>query len=185
MPTTFDAVTDHIEQAQAELQALTRQLFSGAIDLDEWENAAAGVLKDARLSAATYARGGVENMTATEWGRMGGNYGDELNHLHQFALDIQSGKVSEAQALARIDQYGNASQSAYWSEFGRLEMRSEWNALPRLNNSPGDGQTRCHGNCSCSVTTEDDGLHWNLGSGESCEGCTSLAAGGPYRPGDM
>jgi len=185
MPTTFDPVADHIQRAQAELEALTRQLYAGRIDLDEFINAGAGVIKDMRLSAATYARGGVENMGSVEFGRVGGNFGDELRHWYQFGLDIQEGRVSEAQAIARADQYGKAGQSAYWSEYGRLETRPEWNTLPRLNNAPGDGGTQCHGNCNCTVTTEDDGLHWNVNAGESCAGCLALAAGGPYRPGDM
>lgn len=151
MPTTFDPVADHIAEAQRELEALTRQLYAGRIDLDEWENAAAGVLKDLHLSASTYARGGVVDMGQREFGRVGGALADEYRFLHGFAGDIQDGKLTEAQALARIDQYGKAGQQAYWREYS--QMRNE--------------------------------VWWVLQPGESCGDCMSLAAGSPYKPGQL
>ena len=125
MTTSFDDVATHIQDAQRELEALTRQRYAGRIDLDEWENAAAGVIKDAHLSAATYAREGVGGMGQTEFGRVGGALADEYRFLHGFAQDVQDGKLSEAQALARIDQYANASKQAYWREQA-LMMSEVW-----------------------------------------------------------
>lgn len=151
MPTTFDPVAAHIQDAQRELEALTRALHGGRIDLDEWENAAAGVLKDLHLSASGYARDGALNMGQREYGRVGGALADEYRFLHKFAEDIQSGNVSEAQALARIDQYGKAGQQAYW--------REQALALPEV--------------------------WWVLNPGESCGDCVSLAAGSPYKPGEL
>lgn len=180
--TDFSAVTHHIDVAGQELAALTQRLYAGQLNLAQWEAAAAGVLKDAHLSASAAARG-IDGMGSVEFGRVGGNLGDEFRWLSRFADDVAAGRVSEAQALARIQQYANASQQAYWSEFGR--QAKVLTGLPRLDQVPCDGKTRCRGNCNCELTSDENGLHWNLRAGESCPDCMALAAGSPYRPGNL
>lgn len=149
----FDAVTRHIEAAGQELAALTRQLYAGSLDVAQWQAASASVLKDAHLSASAAARG-VSGVGSVEFGRVGGNLGHEFSFLHRFADDIASGKVSEAQALARINQYARSSQQAYWNEYKLMTARNEV-------------------------------IWWELHPGESCNGCKSLAAGSPYKSGEL
>lgn len=182
MTLPIDTVRQHISEAQAELQALTQRLYSGEIGLEQWEAAAATVIKDAHL-ANSAAAVGADSMSSVEYGRVGGNLADEYNFLADFADAINSGDISEAQALARINQYGQAAQQSYWSEYGR--QAETLAGLPSLNQVPGDGGTRCHGNCNCELSNEDDGIHWNLNPGENCDDCVALAAGGPYRPGNL
>lgn len=149
----FDAVTRHIETASQELAALTRSLYADRITLAQWQAASASVLKDAHLSASAAARG-ISGMGSTEFGRVGGALADEYRFLNGFAVDISNGTVSEAQALARINQYANASKQAYWREYKQMTARNEV-------------------------------VWWELNPGESCNGCKSLAAGSPYKAGDL
>lgn len=175
---------DRMKAAAAEtLTGLTEDLYAGLLDIDDWQAAVATVLKDAHLAQAMFARGGRAFMGAQEFGRIGSNLADEFHHLTRFAEGIASGSVSEAQALFRIKMYGNATEQAYLREWAIQRRRPEWNSLPRLNQVPRDGKTRCRGNCLCTVTEHADGLHWEVNANESCPDCLALAAGGPYQPG--
>jgi hypothetical protein len=168
----FDAVTRHIETASQELAALTRQLYAGQINVAQWQAAGASVLKDAHLSASAAARG-ISGMGSVEFGRVGGTLADEYRFLNGFAVDIANGSVSEAQALARINQYASASKQAYWREYTQMTARNEvvwWELNPGescgdcmslaagspykpsdLTKFPGSGQTACRGNCNCTL----------------------------------
>lgn len=171
-----------VEAANQEMLRLTQLLYTGRLDLDGWSLGVAHTLKDAHLSNAMAAVGSAGEMGPVNYGRVGGALADEYRHLYEFAQGIVNGQVSEAQALARVQQYGKAGQQAFWREYAQREMRPEWRNLPVLNNVPRDGKTVCHGNCNCQLRTEADGIHWDLYPGESCDDCRALAAGGPYRP---
>lgn len=177
-----DALTAIADAASQQLTRLTEQLYAGQINLVQWSLGTAGTLKDAHLASAALGAGS-DSLSLMQLGRTGGTLADEYKHLFDFARGIASGDVSEAQALARIQQYAKASGQDYWREYAQgLEKQAAWAGLPVLTNSPGDGQTECHGHCNCTLRTDDDGIHWDLNAGENCDGCQALAAGGPYRP---
>jgi hypothetical protein len=171
-----------VDAAGDELASLTRALYAGRLNLSQWSTSIAATLKDAHLANSLVAVGGADNLGPANYGRAGGTLADEYRHLYDFAQAIADGDVSEAQALARAQQYARASQQAYWREYAQREMRPEWSGLPVLKNAPRDGRTQCHGNCNCQLRTDEDGIHWELFPGESCPDCQALAAGGPYRP---
>lgn len=170
------AVTDemrvHQQATYGVLDSLTRQLYSGSITLEQWQIGVAAELKDAHLAQALYAIGGKNNATQANYGRVGGTLADEYRYLSNFASDIASGVVSEAQALARIRQYGNSTQQSYWREYdlqtppdeviiwelGSAEHCPDCIALAagspyeagECPTEPGAGATRCRGNCQCT-----------------------------------
>lgn len=185
MTDPIDAVKALSQAVKDELAGLTRDLYAGRISLPQWEISAAGAIKDAHVANGILGAGSTSAVGQGGYGRMGGNLADEYQFLHNFAEQIAAGDVSEAQAMARIGQYGNATEQAYWREFGDAADRPEWNGLPVLNQVPRDGDTQCLGNCNCDLSEDEDGLHWNLNPGESCPDCEALAAGGPYRPGNL
>jgi hypothetical protein len=167
------------------LANLTRDLYAGKITLAQWGISVAGVIKDAHVANGVFGAGGVRQVGVDGFLRIGGNLVDEFKHLFDFAMGIRAGDVSEAQALARIQLYGSASEQAYWREIGDAADRPEWGGLPELNQVPKDGGTQCLSNCNCQIRDAEDGLHWDLYPGESCDACEALAAGGPYRPGKL
>lgn len=160
-------------EANATLEGLTRQLYAGEISLSDWQRAVAEELKDAHLNVSMLARGGADNMGSAEYGRVGGTLKDEYRWLDRFANQIADGEVSEAQAQARIQQYGNATKQSYYREFDRATPPGEvldWvlhpgencpDCVEMANNSPyqpgelriypGSGHTRCRGRCKCSL----------------------------------
>lgn len=153
------------------LESLTRQLYSGSISIQNWQIGVTGELKDAHLAQSMYAVGGRHNMTSVEFGRVGGVLADEYRHLQVFAEGIANGTVSEAQALARIKQYGKATQQSYWREFAQAsDSMVNWVLHPAehcgdclslnadnphdataLSTYPGAGDTQCRGNCQCTL----------------------------------
>jgi hypothetical protein len=172
--TVTDEMRVHQTAPHNVLDNLTTQLYRGQITLEQWQIGVAYELKDAHLAQAMYAVGGKNNMTQANYGRVGGTLADEYRYLANFANDIASGNVSEAQALARIKQYGNATQASYWREYRNATKELiHWNLNPaehcgdcltlaggspykpnELSQVPGDGATQCRGNCRCTLSRE-------------------------------
>lgn len=165
----------HMDGSRAVMQELTRMAISEQVSVAEWEVAVAGELADAHRAFGMLGMGGRDNMTQAAWGRVGGNLGDEYHHLRKFSEQLARGEVSEAQAVARVNQYADASQQAYWQAWQtqgdqrkadidwvidaaaencedclELEANSPYRARD-LPTTPGAGQTVCHGNCRCSL----------------------------------
>lgn len=168
-----DEMHRHQEATYDVLDSTTRQLYAGSINLQQWELAVASELKDAHLAQALFAIGGKNNATQANYGRVGGTLRDEYGYLHNFANDISAGRVSEAQALARIKQYGKATQQSYHREWVQVRKgkKINWNVNPGENCSgcldmqsqnphdaesmtkfPGSGDTPCRGNCNCTLS---------------------------------
>lgn len=139
-------VNRHIDAAQDNLQRLTQNMYSGNISLAQWQSGVALELKDGHLAQSMFAVGGRGNMTQANFGRVGGTLANEYSFLSNFADDIAAGRVSEAQALARISQYGNATGQSYWREWAREQDSIALEGLHRLTRVPQDGSTICRGN---------------------------------------
>lgn len=162
-----------------ELQELTRRMYAGDITLPEWQTASAQVLADSHSALSMFAVGGRRNMTQANWGRVGGVLRDEYSYLANFANDIANGTQSEAQALARIAQYGRNTQQAFWREYAiatpdnqkidwvlgiadhcrpsggaygcvELAAGSPYTA-DSIPTYPGAGETTCRGGCACEL----------------------------------
>lgn len=161
----------HVAATFDTLDNLTNALYDGNITVMQWQTAVASELKDAHLAQAMFAKGGRANMRPADFGRVGGVLRDEFRFLDGFAQDIADGRQSRAQALARIKQYGKATQQSYWREWA-LDTEGEiyWRLHPAehcqdcidlANNSPytadtlptypGAGETQCRGNCNCTL----------------------------------
>lgn len=91
----------------------------------------------------------------------------QLEYLNTFMSDRDS--LSDAAIRARAAMYAGSVRAT----FGKARY-------PGLAQYPGDGQTRCLSNCGCFLTEQDNGIHWNLSSGENCDDCQAMAAGSPY-----
>ena len=179
--TVRDELNRHVDAAQINLQSITRQLYAGNITVDQWQIATALEIKEAHMANAMFSVGGRANMTPANWGRVGGTLRDEYRYLTRFANQIAAGQISEAQALARIQQYGNATGQSYWREWERLNDAPEFRNLPSLSRVPQDGSTGCRGNCRCFLERRDDGIWWISPQDEAtCGSCNDMADGSPY-----
>ncbi len=170
--TVADEMLRHSDATHSTLEALTRQLYAGDINLARWQVAVASELKDAHLAQAMFGAGGRANMGFAEFGRVGQTLREQYSYLDKFAADIAAGRVSEAMALSRVAHYGDSSKASYWNEFiARSDGLLYWDDVPDKNecgvcpqiaagspytketipSSPGDGKTPCKGRCRCRV----------------------------------
>jgi hypothetical protein len=166
----------HQSGTYSTLDSLTRQLYAGQIDVSQWQVAVASELKDAHIAQAMFGAGGRANMGFAEFGRVGQTLREQYGFLNQFAADIAAGKVSEAQALARIKMYGNATQQSYWAEYVEENRNKKFyyrlhpaehcsDCIARalgnpymkdtLQGYPGDGSTKCGANDACTLEAEE------------------------------
>lgn len=149
-----DAVTAEMNHHQtATFNALefhTNELYNGEITPRQWQMRIIDELKNAHLSQAMFGAGGVGNMNQSRYGQVGATLRQQYRYLDGFTRDILAGNQSRAQALARIRQYGRATQQSYWNTYIRRFEGA--NVL----------------------------IWWVLGVADHCEVCPSLAAGSPY-----
>lgn len=80
--------------------------------------------------------------------------------------------LSPAQVVVRAQSYAGAVRATY--------SRARWSGLD-LPFHPGDGGTRCLGNCKCRWRVEGNKAYWELGGAERhCSDCPARAANSPY-----
>jgi hypothetical protein len=157
----------------ADADRLSRQFLNKRINLQEWELGLRREIKDAYINQYMLARGGRNNMTQADWGRVGGLIHGQYRYVHDFGTAIESGKLSEGQVRARTRMYINGSTRAF------ERAKSDSLGLPPLRQYPGDGRTVCLTNCQCHPNYKEQEEHWEvtwvLGEAEHCPDCVRLS----------
>lgn len=156
--------------------ALSEQMFTGEISIGTWEEQMKLELRGLHSSAAAIAKGGWDQMTFADWGRLGPIARAQYRWLHNFAEHIAENRdvISLAYVRARAHLYGEAAgYSANVIQAGTvIEGLLPW--LPR------DGSTECLNGCKCRweldiIRKENDfnivRAVWRLGEAEHCEDC--------------
>lgn len=138
--------------------ALSEDMYSGKISLGEWQESMKKMIRELHSSAAAIGKGGWDNMTKSDWGRIGSQVKEQYRYLQGFAekvaTDRESISLEAIQARARM--YGEAARNsaslAQAGEFagGTARQPGRFEGLPWI---PGDGSTECLVNCKC---------HWEL-----------------------
>lgn len=179
--TVTDTVRDRfLNQAGPDIERLATQLAEGQIRTSAWVLGMRDQLRKAYIAEYLAAKGGRQNMTQEDWGRLGGLLQNQYRYLDQFARDINAGTMSDKQIAARAQLYGKSARQAY--ERGQVAVRG----MPPLPAYPGDGSTVCVTNCQCHweiTETADQWLaYWTLGQAEHCPDCVRRAnEWNPYR----
>lgn len=157
----------------ADADRLSRKLVNREINLQEWTLEMRRQIKDAYVNQYMLARGGKNNMTQADWGRVGGLIHGQYHYLEGFSRDIDAGKLSEGQVRTRARMYINGSTRAF------ERAKSDSLGVPELKQYPGDGQTVCRTNCQCHLDyVETDSqweVTWVLGEAEHCPDCVTLS----------
>lgn len=150
------------EFIQAKAAAKIQQLnFEG-----EWKDKARQEIKEEFIRQYILGRGGIDQMTSTDWGRIG----HALRTQYQYFKDIETRNYSDKMLANVLTLYTDAATSMY----ERARAATYAIALPAY---PGDGSTECHSRCNCTWEYEkEDGLlvaYWTLGPVETihCETC--------------
>ena len=160
--------------------ALAEQLFTGEISLGEWQETFKDSLRQYYSSAAAIGKGGWDEMSWADWGRLGPVMKDQYGYLQKYAEYISKNRdtISLKYIKARARLYGEgAGFGAALIEAGTVFE----NLLPFL---PRDGSTECLNRCHCrweQTILSRDGQwfqvksEWHLGVADHCSTCLSRA----------
>jgi hypothetical protein len=159
----------YIERKLDFTSTLTKSLFDGNINIQQWTLNFRQELKTLYINEYLSARGGVNAMTQADWGRLGGMLKRQYAYMNNFAREIANGQLTEKQIAARMQLYFNSATQAY--ERGKSVAAG----IPQMPQYPGDGRTQCRTNCKCTweyVETESAWeCYWRLHEAEHCPDC--------------
>jgi hypothetical protein len=168
-----DLRDDFQARRRVDLVNLTGRLADEEITVQQWETEMQSLVRQVHGVEYAFGRGGRNAMTDAELAELADLVKTQHGFLRQFAQDVASGKLSEAQIAARANLYYASSVQAY--ERGRA---AGFGVQPP--HVPGDGSTPCGANCRCFLTYVEtaDEVHitWHKTANESCSGCKNRAA---------
>ncbi len=104
----------HDRYVRPNIESITDRFIEGKIDLPKWQAEMREELRQAWKHTATAGRGGREQMTQADYGRLGGRLSFEYRKLADFARQIEAGQLTEAQIRARAALYANGPRTAYF-----------------------------------------------------------------------
>lgn len=106
----IDAFLDKVE---VRTQGATQLLVDGRVSLPDWQAQMAQELKDIHIANAVIARGGWEQMTPTDWGRVGHILRDEYRELQTMAVKLERGEISLERAMRGSEWLTRAARGTY------------------------------------------------------------------------
>jgi hypothetical protein len=156
---------------------LSENVRQGRITLGMFEEDMRTRLRKYLGGTAMISKGGVDNMTPSDWGKVGAELKKQYKWLHGFMQAIYENRenVTVAAIKARARMYGEAGMKMAHI----IQARDVVDHLPWI---PKDGSTECLNRCKCtwhiSITSrnEDAGTKtvqaiWTLHPAEHCPDC--------------
>lgn len=169
----FGWLLTRIGRSIPKVNQLALLLVAKEISLSAWEARMRALLTSNYIQAYILARGGLPQMTASDWALLSEMLDGQFDHLSEFAQAILEGGLSEAQIGWRSRLYMESVKQAYWRAYGEAHG---WPLLPAY---PGDCSTRCCTNCLCYWEGERVNgawhFYWRLRPAEHCVDCVARA----------
>jgi hypothetical protein len=163
---------ERIAEGIDRLEDFLTTLLEADADLDQWQEAFAVELRRMHTQIYAYGGGGWRNIPAEEWLEVGRGLRQEYAYLNNFAVEIASGELTQAQIQARMQLYANNAWGVFWQgdqaakrAAGFTEMMRVLNDAEHCNGCvaiagywapigslplPTQG-TPCRANCKCGV----------------------------------
>lgn len=153
---------------------LADDLRAGRISLSEWRASMREAIKQVQLGSTAVAKGGLDQMTQADFGRVGQRIRTEYDHLERWVEQIKAGAPFDQRVESRARQYLRSGRSTYLG----LEARdmAERGYLARSVTRPAEhcaeclaeaekglvpvdqivpvGQRTCLSNCKCFLVFE-------------------------------
>ena len=157
-----------------QIEAATDRLLAGKMTAREWQLVMQGVMKDAHLEARMLGVGGKGNMTAVDYGSVGGRLAEQYQALGVLSQDLVSGRLSAAQVRQRaLYRMGSIVRETYRRGTERVEIAAGFTEERNILEPGADhcqdcldetargyvqtgqimpiGQRTCRANCACRV----------------------------------
>ncbi len=123
--TVREALNTVIDASRERSKQLTQDLRDGYITLADWQRGMAQEIRVTQGIAHATAKGGWEQMTKSDWGKVGNETKKQYRYLNNLAKDIETGKVPlDGRLSARADLYPQAGRNT----FSRVEGNSRQEA---------------------------------------------------------
>lgn len=168
-----EAIDDFLAKRSKAVDALCVAYRNGEISLAEWQMQMRVENRIVHINAAVMARGGREQMTQADWGRVGREVRRANEYLDKFAQDVASGKwAKDGRFNTRAKMYVQAARAAYENERLRVSRVAKMKEARRIQHSqePCDdcaaeaakgwqpiadmrpiGDSKCRTHCLCTV----------------------------------
>jgi hypothetical protein len=108
------------KQSSERMRAISQQLRDGNVSLADWQLQMMQEIKTTHLAGAAMQKGGWQQMTQADFGRVGQIVRREYGFLRDLANGIESGKIKlDGRILIRAAQYGQAgreTQLLFWNQ---------------------------------------------------------------------
>ncbi len=109
-----DQLENVVDASSQAMKALSQQLRDGNISLSDWQIQMMQQIKTTHLAGAAMQRGGWQQMTQADFGRVGRIVRREYGFLRNFADQIASGKQKlDGSLTRRAAQYGQQGRPTY------------------------------------------------------------------------
>lgn len=160
------------------MRALADDAANGLISPADFSIGMRNELRSGYSTQYMLARGGRQQMTNQDWGRVGNMLRGQYGYLDGFVADISNGRYDDSPggASARASLYASSMTQSY--ERGVVASYG----MPTLPSYPGDGTTICMARCGCTWRIVENGpgdwdVYWELNTAlENCPTCQQRAA---------
>lgn len=166
-------VRDHYLDSMSELlESYGKNLAEGRWPISQYEAEMRRRLKDAHIAEYVLGRGGVAQMTPSDYGKIGSTLKKQYKYLRRFLDDVEAGDETRGEANNRARNFLGAARQSFSQGRGKAYGLS----LPA---HPGDGGTSCHGNCRCHwdivETKAEWKAYWRVSANKPCADCVARA----------
>lgn len=107
------AMDGALGSAQKRVRALADQLRDGGSSLQDWQIQTAQSLKEIHLYSAALAKGGWDQMSPADFGRVGNVLRDQYGYLRNLAVAIAGGLLLDGRFGQRMTMYVQAGRATY------------------------------------------------------------------------
>ncbi|MBU6429356.1 MAG: S49 family peptidase, partial [Cyanobacteria bacterium REEB65] len=102
-----------IDAAGADMQALSRDLYDGRIEIADWQLGMEKSIKTIHTAATAIACGGWIQATPADWAECGRRLRSEYGYLRDFAFELENGLPLDGRFFARVSMYARAAHGTY------------------------------------------------------------------------
>lgn len=107
------AVEAQVEAARVEMRRHAEDLIAARINRSEWMLRMEASVKRAHVITGVAAMGGREQVAISDLGWIGQRVREQYERLRAFGRDVEAGRLSDAQLLARSDLYAEAARATH------------------------------------------------------------------------
>lgn len=127
--TIVSLLESRVDGAAARYVELTTAFYEGRLSPAAWVEQMQTEQRRLTLQNEALGRGGWDRLGAKQYGRAGRDLRDQYAKIAGTARDIVGGKITLAQALARVNEYAGAARVHFWQAERETVQRSSSNMI--------------------------------------------------------